>query len=71
MGLWFRGKDLLQIRDSVGTHPLSMTLSPGKVPFHRPDLMLPPFERPTHELWYDLDSAEAFYQFNKYLQSMP
>jgi hypothetical protein len=31
--------------------------------------MEPPFDRPTHELWYDLGSVEAFYQFNKFLQA--
>ena len=74
MGLWFTGPELIQIRHSVGSHPLSMTLSPGKVPFHRPDLMEPapwtPESRPDHERWYDLDSTEAFYQFNKFLQVM-
>lgn len=73
MGIWFRGTELLQIRDRAGSHPLSMTLSPGKVPFHRPDLMeTPPWDpeaRPQHERWYDLGSTEAFYQFNRFLQA--
>lgn len=72
LGRWFEGEGLVQIRHSVGTHPLSMTLSPGKVPFHRPDLILaPPWgeaERPDHEKWYDLGSTESFYQFNRFLQ---
>lgn len=72
LGVWFEGKDLIQIRHSVGQHPLSMTLSPGKVPFHRPDLIEPPpwtpEVRPDHEKWYDLGSTEAFYQFNRILQ---
>lgn len=70
MGIWFRGDKLIQIRDSVGTHPLSMTLSPGQVPFHRPDLVVPaPEERPVHEGWFGEVSVEAFYQNNKFLQA--
>lgn len=67
-GLWFRGPELIQIRHSVGKHPLSMTLSPGKIPFHRPDLLEPAYDRPNHERWYDDSSVEDFYQRNKYLQ---
>lgn len=66
LGRWFRGSDLIQIRDSLGLHPLSLVLSPGRVPFHRPDLITQP------ELtgWWQPGSVEAFYQSNKLLQVM-
>jgi len=64
MGLWFKGNQLIQIRHSQGTHRLSMILSPGKVPFHKPNLIVEP------ELtgWWDKGSVESFYQSNKFLQ---
>ena len=65
-GLWFQGDKLIQIRDSEGTHPLSMLLSPGRVSFHRPDLI----EQPELTGWWDSGSAEAFYQSNKFLQKL-
>lgn len=63
MGLWFKGTKLIQIRHSQGNHPLSMILSPGKVPFHKPKLIVQP------ELvgWWDKESIESFYQSNKFL----
>lgn len=64
LGLWFTGSALIQIRDSVGTHPLSLTLSPGRVSFHRPDLMV----RPELEGWWQPGSVESFYQSNRWLQ---
>ena len=63
MGAWFRGEDLIRIRQERGTHPLSVTLSPGRVPFHRPDLIVWP-ELPG---WWNPQSIEAFYQSNRYL----
>lgn len=64
LGCWFAGDQLIQIRDSLGEHRLSLTLSPGRVPFHRPELILQP------ELtgWWQPGSVEAFYQSNKLLQ---
>lgn len=64
LGLVFQGTELLQIRDHLGTHPLSVTLSPGQIPFHRPDILLVP------ELvgWWLPGSVESFYQSNKVLQ---
>lgn len=64
LGRWFSGSALIQIRDSLGEHPLSITLSPGRVPFHRPDLLLSP------ELvgWWLPGSTESFYQSNKVLE---
>ncbi len=35
----FKGNKLIQIRDRVGEHPLSIALSPGQVPFHSPELL--------------------------------
>jgi hypothetical protein len=64
LGRWFEGKELLQIRDSLGIHPLSMTLSPGRVPFHRRDLIC----QPELEGWWQAGSVESFYQSNKLLQ---
>ena len=64
LGTWFRGGRLIQIRDKVGVHPLSMTLSPGKVPFHKPELI----EKPEIEGWWEKSSVESFYQSNKLLQ---
>ncbi|MBW4061345.1 hypothetical protein HJC99_02115 [Candidatus Saccharibacteria bacterium] len=64
LGVWFTGDDLIQIRDSAGTHSLSLTLSPGQVPFHRPNWIYQP------ELtgWWQSGSVESFYQSNKWLQ---
>lgn len=64
LGRRFQGNTLIQIRDSLGEHPLSMSLSPGHVPFHLPDLIV----QPELEGWWDPGSVESFYQSNKYLQ---
>jgi len=64
MGLWFKGKEPIQIRQELGKHPLSMTLSPGKIIFHMPQLI----EQPEITGWWDGKSVESFYQSNKYLQ---
>lgn len=42
LGRKFWGGELIQIRDYLGSHPLSMVLSPGRVPFHRPELIVRP-----------------------------
>lgn len=65
MGRWFRGKELIRIRQEKGTHPLSITLSPGRVPFHRPNLI----EKPEIERWWYPGTIESFYQSNKFLQA--
>jgi hypothetical protein len=41
-GRKFGGDKLLQIRDRIGEHPLSLALSPGQVPFHKPELLSNP-----------------------------
>lgn len=63
LGSDFIGDQLIQIRDSLGEHPLSMTLSPGQVPFHRPGHIV----RPQLTGWWQADSVEAFYQSNRYV----
>jgi len=64
LGVWFRGKELIQIRSNEGKHPLSVTLSPGRVPFHRPDLIV----QPAITDWWLPGSVEDFYQSNKHLR---
>ena len=64
LGVWFYGKKLIQIRHDIGKHPLSMALSPGKVPFHMPDI----FDSPELEGWWDPGSVESFYQSFRVLQ---
>ena len=65
LGKTFRGSELIQIRDSKGIHPLSMTLSPGQVPFHRRDLIA----KPWLDGWWSPGSVECFYQSNRFLQA--
>ena len=64
MGLWFKGPKLIQIRSDSLVHPLSKVLSPGYVPFHRPDLI---FDPPLTGWWMP-NTIECFYQSNKFLQ---
>ena len=64
MGLSFQGTEHIRIRQEKGTHPLSITLSPGRVPFHRPDLIL----YPEQIGWWVPGSIESFYQSNRLLQ---
>jgi hypothetical protein len=63
-GQWFQGSKPIQIRDSLGEHPLSMVLSPGRVPFHRPEWIV----GPELEGWWRPGSVESFYQSNKILK---
>lgn len=67
LGRRFTGGNLVQIRSTLGTHPLSVTLSPGHVPFHRPELI----GAPQLEGWWEPNSVEAFYQSNKWIQVRP
>ena len=60
----FKGNQLIQIRQEKGTHPLSMTLSPGKVSFNKPDKIV----KPWLEGWWDPGTVECFYQSNRILQ---
>ena len=63
MGLWFRGKELIQVR-MKSQHPRGAVLSPGVVTFHRPDWI----RQPELTGWWQPGSIEAFYQSNKLLQ---
>ncbi len=67
-GKRFKGNALIQIRDSIGKHPLSMELSPGQVPFHLPNIMEPSADGRRGAHWYKEGSVEDFYQRNRYLQ---
>lgn len=64
LGVWFKGKIPVQIRDKIGVSQLSMTLSPGQVPFHIPEII----EKPELQGWWGNSSVESFYQSNKLLQ---
>lgn len=63
-GFKFQGRKLIQIRDIKGKHPLSLILSPGRIPFHMPELI----EKPELTGWWQAGSIESFYQSNKVLQ---
>jgi hypothetical protein len=64
MGMVFAGPAPLRIRDRLSEHELGLLLSPGRVPFHRPEWIC----QPELEGWWSRGSVEAFYQSNKYLQ---
>ena len=61
----FKGGELIQIRDKKGIHPLNLVLSPGRVPFHRQDLIVSPW---LDGGWCQPGSVECFYQSNRFLQ---
>jgi hypothetical protein len=63
-GLKFKGNKLIQIRDYKGEHPLSLKLSPGRIPFHMKELI----KKPELTGWWKPGSIESFYQSNKILQ---
>ncbi|MFF0314267.1 hypothetical protein ACFYPH_06405 [Micromonospora sp. NPDC005252] len=67
LGIWFEGVDLVRLRRR-DTNDLSpgACLDSGAVRFHRPDLIV----QPVLTGWWDTDSIEAFYQSNKYLQTL-
>ena len=68
-GRQFKGDKLLQIRDRAGDHPLSLALSPGQVPFHKPELLSNPdnLEEIRKDAWWLSSSVEDFYQRAKRL----
>jgi len=68
-GRQFSGSKLLQIRDRIGEHPLSLALSPGQVPFHKPELLSHPdnLESIRAKAWWLPASVEDFYQRAKRL----
>lgn len=67
LGKSFEGDRIIQIRDKMGKDPISKTLSPGQVPFHRLDLITTPsnLEFVHRKRWWLLGSVEDFYQRNK------
>jgi hypothetical protein len=69
LGREFRGQTLLQIRDREGEHPLSLALSPGQVPFHKPELLSDPdnLREIRSKAWWLPLSVEDFYQRAKRL----
>ena len=68
-GREFRGNKLVQIRDRIGEHPLSLALSPGQVPFHQPALITKPdnLDEIRKKAWWLPASVEDFYQITKRL----
>ena len=64
LGRKFEGDRLIQIRHDRGEHPLSMTLSPGIVPFHEKEKII----RPWLTGWWEPGTVECFYQSNRILQ---
>jgi hypothetical protein len=68
-GREFRGDKLIQIRDRIGEHPLSLALSPGQVPFHKAELISHPdnLAEIMAKAWWLPSSVEDFYQRAKRL----
>ena len=64
LGRWFEGDHLVEVRGrrSEGGH-----LSPGKLPFHRPEWI----RQPAQEGWWERGSIEDFYQSNKVIVVPP
>lgn len=70
LGTWFAGPEPIRIRDSLGSHRLSMVLSPGQVPFHMSEMIdQPSVERQlgNDKSWWQPNSVEAFYQSNRWI----
>jgi len=61
-GWEFEGSELVQIRSKA--EPFGKVLTPGRVPFHDPQLIVVPHLAG----WWDINSVEDFYQSNKVLQ---
>ncbi len=59
--MWFSGQGLLEIR--MQQH--GGKWSPGKIPFHKPELI----PKPELPGWWDLGSIESWWQSAKYLES--
>ncbi|OGF27244.1 hypothetical protein A2331_03685 [Candidatus Falkowbacteria bacterium RIFOXYB2_FULL_34_18] len=68
-GRKFKGNKLLQIRDRIGPHPLSLALSPGQVPFNDQKILSFPdnLEELHKDAWWLPGSVEDFYQRAKRL----
>lgn len=71
LGRWFEGDMLLRVRapgegeEGVPHERTRTALDSGRLPFHRPDLIV----RPALSGWWQPDSVECFYQSNKLLQT--
>lgn len=63
LGKSFRGGKLIQIRHGASTQ-IGKKLSPGRVPFHLPELVC----MPVLSGWWQKGSVEEFWQSNKVLQ---
>lgn len=61
-GWKFQGSELIQIRSHASYW--GKMLSPGRVPFHEPQMIVVPHLKS----WWDENSIEDFYQSNKILQ---
>ncbi len=61
-GWKFEGDELVQIRSH--SQYWGENLSPGKLPFHMPEMIV----EPRLESWWDKDTIEDFYQSNKVVQ---
>lgn len=73
-GKWFQGNKLIRIRQEKGDHPLSIKLSPGRVPFHKPGVLARPslaekVEAVSKKPWWEFSSVEDFYQSNRVVVS--
>jgi len=68
-GKKFMGSALLQIRDRLGSHPLSLALSPGQVPFHKQAWLSQPdnLQAIEQNAWWLPGSVEDWYQRAKRL----
>ena len=66
IGIEFKGNELIRIRQEKEDHELSIILSPGKVPFHRPEWIVEGLSW-TKEPWWNPKSVEDYYQSNRIL----
>lgn len=64
LGRWFTGDAVLQVR---GRKTTGYRLNPGRVPFHRPEMIV----QPGIEGWWDEGSVEDFWQSNKVVAITP
>jgi hypothetical protein len=62
-GAWFQGKTVIQIRHNSDS-PTGRILSPGRVPFHLPQMI----KQPQLIGWWEPNTVEAFYQSNKIIE---
>lgn len=63
LGRTFKGDSLVQIRHKSESE-VGALLSPGRVPFHLPEMTV----KPVQEGWWEKSTVEEFWQSNKVLQ---